>query len=117
MAGTTTSFIDDDPRLTLYGTGAEDYVNDAWGVRGYGGVLSGDALGGKWGEHPQLYGHRLHLSDAVPFVRKGRFTLEHGTGNNCSGSYRSVAYWYMNPASARTRVEERHWEEIRDNVP
>lgn len=109
-------FIDDDPSLTLYGTGAEDYVNDAWGIRGYSGPLSGDDLEGEWGRDPRFFGYRLHLSDSAPFYRKGRFTLEHGTGNNCSGRYRSVAYWYMDPASMRTRIEERRWEEIRNGV-
>jgi hypothetical protein len=106
-------FIDEDPRLTMYGTGTEDYVNDAWGIRGYGGPLSGDAIAGKWGVDPQLFGYRLHVPDCVPFVRKGRFTLEHGTGNNCSGLYRSVAYWYMAPAANRVRIEEARWEAIR----
>jgi hypothetical protein len=46
-------------------------------------------------------------------VRKGRFTLEHGTGNNCSGAYRSVAYWYMDPAANRTKAEEARWEALR----
>lgn len=108
-------FIDDDPALTHYGTGAEDYVNDAWGIRGYNGPVSGDGIRGEWFKDPQLYGYRLHLLDAVPFLWKARFTLEHGTGNNCSGHYRSVAYWYMEPSSARTRVEERQWEEIRNH--
>ncbi len=107
-------FLDEDTNSTHYGTGAEDYVNDAWGVRGYRGPLSGDALLGAWGIDAQLIGYRLHLSDAIPFARKGRFTLEHGTGNNCSGLYRSIAYWYMSPAAARTRVEERRWEELRN---
>jgi hypothetical protein len=110
-------FVDDDPRLTLYGTGTEDYVNDAWGLRGYGGPLSGDAIEGNWGTDPQLFGYRLHVPDCVPFVRKGRFTLEHGTGNNCSGLYRSVAYWYMAPAANRTRIEEARWEAIRNRTP
>jgi len=109
-------FVDDDPELTHYGTGTEDYVNDAWGIRGYDGPLSGDAIAGEWGLGPQLYGYRLHLSDCIPFVRRGRFTLEHGTGNNCSGLYRSVAYWYMDPATARTRAEERRWDEIRTGL-
>lgn len=107
-------FIDDDPRLTRYGTGAEDYLNDAWGMRAYEGPLSGDALLGTWGTDPQMCGYRLHLPDCVPFVRKGRFTLEHGTGNNCSGLYRSVAYWYMAPSTMRTRIEEARWEAIRN---
>lgn len=106
-------FVDDDPRLTMYGTGAEDYVNDAWGIRGYVGPLSGDAIGGEWGTNVQIYGYRLHVADPVPFIRKGRFTIEHGTGNNCSGHYKSVAYWYMDPSLTRTRIEEIRWEEIR----
>lgn len=106
-------FIDDDARHTHNGTGLEDYLNDAWGMRGYMGPLSGDAVIGEWGDGPQLCGYRLHVSDPIPFTRSGRFTLEHGTGNNCSGHYKSVAYWYMDPARARTRVEERQWEDIR----
>lgn len=105
-------FIDDDPRYSMYGTGAEDYLNDAWGMRRYVGPLSGDALMGEWGVGPQLVGYRLHVMDVVPFIRKGRFTLEHGTGNNCSGTYRSVAYWYQHPDIVRTKAEETHWENI-----
>ncbi|MCC6443160.1 MAG: DUF2961 domain-containing protein [Armatimonadetes bacterium] len=105
-------FLDDDPRLTHYGTGTEDYVNDAWGIRGYTGPLSGDALTGAWGDDPQIFGYRLHGPDAIPFVRRGRFTLEHGTGNNCSGLYRSVAYWYRDPAASRTSAEEARWEAL-----
>lgn len=106
-------FLDDDPRLSHYGTGLEDYVNDAWGIRGYMGPLSGDAVGGEWGTDPQIFGYRLHVPDPIPFVHKGRFTLEHGTGNNCSGLYRSVAYWYMDPSLTRTRHEEWRWNDIR----
>ncbi len=109
-------FIDDDPRLTMYGTGTEDYVNDAWGMHGYVGPLSGDSVTETADLGPQLFGYRLHVPDPVPFTRSGRFTLEHGTGNNCSGLYRSIAYWYMDPATARTRIEERRWEELRTGV-
>jgi hypothetical protein len=105
-------FVDEDPRYTMYGTGTEDYVNDAWGMRRYVGPLSGDALMGEWGVGPQIVGYRLHVPDVVPFIRKGRFTLEHGTGNNCSGLYRSLAYWYQDPSGVRTRAEEAHWESI-----
>jgi hypothetical protein len=107
-------FLDDDPRLTHYGTGTEDYLNDAWGVRGYQGPVSGTGMTGSWGKDIQVFGHRLHLSDPIPFVRRGRFTLEHGTGNNCSGLYRSIAYWYALPTTNRVKVEEARWEEIRN---
>ena len=103
-------FIDDDARLTHYGTGFEDFCNDAWGIRGYSGPFSGDAILGEWNVDPHLVGYRLHIGDPIAFERKGRFTLEHGTGNNCSGLYRSVAYWYMDASYMRTRIEERRWE-------
>jgi len=106
-------FVDDDWRLTMNGTGLEDYMNDAWGIRGYVGPLSGSATTGEGGKDIQIYGYRLHVPDPVPFTRKGRFTIEHGTGNNCSGLYRSVAYWYMDPTRTRTRTEEWRWEALR----
>lgn len=106
-------FIDDDPRLTMYGTGAEDYLNDAWGVRGYAGYLSGTATIGEWGVNLQMCGYRLHVPDPIPFTRSGRFTIEHGTGNNCSGLFKSVAYWYMDPSLTRTRTEEWRWNDLR----
>ena len=106
-------FIDDDPRLTMYGTGAEDYLNDAWGVRGYAGYLSGTATIGEWGNGLQMCGYRLHVPDPIPFTRSGRFTIEHGTGNNCSGVFKSVAYWYMDPSLTRTRTEEWRWNDLR----
>ncbi len=106
-------FIDDDPRLTHYGTGLEDYTNDAWGMSGFSSPFAGDAKGDGGNSDAHLFGYRLHVADPIPFVRKGRFTFEHGTGNNCSGDFRSVAYWYMDPSHSRTRIEERRWEAIR----
>jgi len=78
--------------------------------------LSGDALIGEWRVDPQMCGYRIHAPDPVPFIRHGRFTIEHGTGNNCSGHYKSVAYWYMDPSVMRTRIEEGRWEEIRNGT-
>jgi hypothetical protein len=105
-------FIDDDPRLTMNGTGTEDYVNDAWGIRGYVGPLSGDAVSGETYQGPRIFGYRVHGPDPIAFLRSGKFTLEHGTGNNCSGTYRSIAYWYLDPISARVKIEEGRWEDL-----
>lgn len=106
-------FVDDDPGCSINGTGTEDYLNDAWGMRGYCGPISGDDVARAFGDGPQLFGYRLHLSDSIPFRHTGRFTLEHGTGNNCSGLYRSVAYWYMHPSAANTKREETWWQQTR----
>lgn len=85
-------FVDDDPKRTMWGTGNEDYINDAWGFHPVKGSLSG----GRW-EDSEFYGYRFHVADAIPFRKKLLFTLEHGTSNNCTAEYRSVAYYYMKP--------------------
>ena len=74
----------------MWGTGNEDYVNDAWGFHPVITPLSG----GK--QMPGSFvGYRFHISDCIPFSRKIAFTLEHGSSNNCTGHYRSVAYYYL----------------------
>ena len=83
-------FVDDNPDLTMWGTGNEDYVNDAWGFHPVRGALSG-------GEHfeDSFFGYRFHVSDPIPFQKKLAFTLEHGSSNNCTAVYKSVAYFYL----------------------
>jgi hypothetical protein len=83
-------FVDDDPARTMWGTGNEDYVNDAWGFHKVFDKISG----GKY-ENGVMMGYRFHISDCIPFSKKLRFTLEHGSSNNCTASYRSVAYYYL----------------------
>jgi hypothetical protein len=94
-------FIDDDPRRTMWGTGCEDYVNDAWGYHTNSGLLSG---GTQWPNHT-LFGYRLHVSDPITFNKKLSFTLEHGSSNNCTGRYRSVAYYYLKPAGPNPFID------------
>jgi len=81
-----------DGKLTHNGTGNEDFVNDAWGIHPADKALSGGghlAIGSDG-----YYGYRLFLSDCVPYKKETSFTLEHGSSNNCSGEYESIAYWY-----------------------
>jgi hypothetical protein len=85
-------FVDDDPCRTMWGTGTEDYLNDAWGVHPVVGILSGGRT-----TDGNIFGYRFHLPDAIPFEKKLFFTLERGSSNNCSASYKSVAYYYRNP--------------------
>lgn len=84
------AFVDDDPARTMWGTGNEDYVNDAWGFHEVFDKLSG----GKY-EDNIMMGYRFHISDCIPFSKKLIFTLEHGSSNNCTASYKSVAYYYL----------------------
>jgi len=100
-------FVDDDPRRTMWGTGTEDYLNDAWGIHPCVTPLSGGDSGSSFRkgiEDEILYGYRFHFSDCIPFEKKIAFTLEHGSSNNCSGIYRSVAYYYMKPSGKNIDV-------------
>ncbi|MCG2681275.1 MAG: DUF2961 domain-containing protein [Kiritimatiellae bacterium] len=94
-------FVDDDPHRTMWGTGNEDYVNDAWGIHPVITPLSG----GKNTDRKAFFGYRLHISDCIPFSRKLAFTLEHGSSNNCTGLYRSVAYYYLKSGASNVFID------------
>jgi len=95
-------FVDGDPRRTMWGTGSEDYVNDAWGPHPGFRLFSGDAEA-----KDQWLFYRFHLSDCISFERSLTFTWEHGSSNNCSASYRSVAYYYLSPEGVdRAEVDD-----------
>ena len=91
-------FIDGASLPTINGTGSEDYFNGAWDFGGqpfhypYNGapsIVNPERTGGRW----CLY--RWHLVDPIRFERSLRVTLEHGTANNRSDNYYTVAYWYQ----------------------
>ena len=90
-------FIDHDPMPTIYGTGSEDYFNNAWGFRHpftfpyIGAPLLVKRPDG--GEYTTLY--RFHLSDPVLFATHLRVTMEkwwEKTKRNC---FTCVVFWYQ----------------------
>ncbi len=97
-------FVDGSPNPVTNGTGSEDYYNGAWGFDGkpfhypYNGVpfvVNPFSIGGRW----CLY--RWHLDAPLTFDESIRFTIEHGTGNNRSDDFYSVAYWYQTEPHAK----------------
>jgi len=91
-------FVDGSRKPVTVGTGSEDYYNGAWGFDGqafdypYNGVpyvVNPFSIGGRW----CLY--RWHVDAPLAFEKAIRFTIEHGTGNNRSDDFYSVAYWYQ----------------------
>jgi D-arabinan exo alpha-(1,3)/(1,5)-arabinofuranosidase (non-reducing end) len=91
-------FIDGSPRPVTNGTGSEDYYNGAWGFDGQSfdyefigvpHVVNPYSIGGEW----CLY--RWHLDSLPVFQKSIRMTIEHGTGNDRSDNFYSVAYWYQ----------------------
>jgi hypothetical protein len=91
----------------ILGTGTEDYINDAWGLRVSGGpwygtpVAEGELIGAR------LTGYRWHIPDPVPFTKSLWAGIEHaGWTYNADGTSRSAfeerpdyfssaAFWYQ----------------------
>ena len=100
-------FVDGAEHPQILGTGTEDYVNDAWGLRVSGGpfygtpVAEGELVGAR------LTGYRWHIPDPVPFTKSLWAGIEHaGWTYNADGSNRSgfeerpdyfssAAFWYQ----------------------
>ena len=100
-------YVDGATHPQIYGTGSEDYFNDAWGLRVSYGPWAGTptAEGERVGS--RLTGYRWHVPDPIPFSHSLWAGIEHfGWTANPDGSVRSgfeerpdyfssVAYWYQ----------------------
>jgi hypothetical protein len=100
-------YVDGATHPQIYGTGTEDYINEAWGLRvsysPWAGtpVAEGERVGAR------LTGYRWHVPDPVPFTKSLWAGIEHaGWTYNPDGSIRSgfeerpdyfssAAFWYQ----------------------
>ena len=100
-------YVDGATHPQIYGTGSEDYFNEAWGLRETGGnwtgspVAEGERLGAR------LTGYRWHVPDPIPFSESIWAGIEHyGLTYNPDGTLRnpfeerpdyfsSVTFWYQ----------------------
>jgi hypothetical protein len=92
-------FIDGARQPSIQGTGSEDYFLGAWdfgdqpfSYATYGAPVAGEGhelQGGRWSVY------RFHLAQPIPFTTSFKATIEHGTANNRSDNFSSVAYWYQ----------------------
>jgi hypothetical protein len=100
-------YIDGAKQPQIYGTGTEDYFNDAWDLREASGPWAGTPIAE--GELPgsRFSAYRWHVPDPVPFTHSIWAGIEHsGWTSNPDGSVRSgfeerpddfssVAFWYQ----------------------
>ena len=85
----------------LHGTGSEDYLCHAWGMQSYQHMYCGES----WCEdkdflrahncHGKVSVYRFHVADAIPFEKKIRVSMEHGTANDRKDDWACTAYWYQ----------------------
>jgi hypothetical protein len=97
-------FVDDDPSLSILGTGTEDYYNGAWNFGGqpfaylHNGapfITNFERVGGRY----CLY--RWHLESPIAFRNSIKVSIEHGHANHRSDSYYSTAFWYQGEPHAK----------------
>lgn len=91
-------FVDDDPSLSILGTGTEDYYNGAWNFGGqpfaylHNGapfIANFERVGGRY----CLY--RWHTESPITFQSSIKVTIEHGHANHRSDSFYTTAFWYQ----------------------
>jgi hypothetical protein len=100
-------YVDGAAKPQIYGTGTEDYLSDAWGLRVSTGpwtgtpVAEGELIGAR------LSGYRWHVPDPIPFTKSLWAGIEHaGWTYNDDGKLRSsfeqrpdyfssAAFWYQ----------------------
>lgn len=89
-----------DGRLTMHGTGTEDFYEGGWYfIRGtFTRPLNGNpshVIGGPLCPGADCTGtYRLLLADSIAFGSSLRFGFEHGNRNLLRGLYGATAYWY-----------------------
>jgi hypothetical protein len=100
-------YVDGAAHPQIVGTGTEDYVNEAWGLRVGGGLWSGTPVAEGEQVGARLTGYRWHIPDPIPFTKSLWAGIEHaGWTYNANGSVRSgfeerpdyfssAAFWYQ----------------------
>ena len=100
-------YIDGAKQPQLYGTGSEDYFNDAWGLRDSDGPWTGTPMAEGERLGSRLSAYRWHVPDPIAFKTSLWAGIEHaGWTANEDGSVRSafeerpdyfssVAFWYQ----------------------
>jgi hypothetical protein len=89
-------YVDGEEQPSLHGTGMEDAFSNAWGMYEAQSIFYGcpytetDFVKGSKASF-----YRFNIPDPVPFQKSIKVTIEHGTNNNRSDNFMSVAYWYQ----------------------
>ena len=90
-------FFIDGEKVSISGTGSEDYFLGAWDFGGsaFSYPLYGAPVVGKEEAGSRSSVYRFHLDSPIPFSKSFKATIEHGHGNHRSDNFYSVAYWYQ----------------------
>lgn len=96
-------WIDGERFPSYFGTGTEDYLGDAWGIRRHIRPLQGvTRTGHRTPRRDKNSAYRWHVSDCVNFQESIRFSIENWQFGGVQDTYYStIAYWYAAPGGKR----------------
>lgn len=88
--------IEADNNEGLHGTGTEDYFCYGWGMGQHATLWHGSPVCEGFAEPGQKTSmYRFHILDPIPFNKKFKISIEHGTQNDRADNISSVAFWYQ----------------------
>jgi hypothetical protein len=97
-------WVDGDTFPSWFGTGSEDYFNDAWGMHQHERPYEGcPLLQEPAGHHRKTSMYRWHILDSIPFEKQFTMTIEnyYKHWGRVPSDYSSVTYYYdTKPAGA-----------------
>ncbi len=90
-------FVDGSKLPSIQGTGTEDFFLGAWdfGGKPFAYALFGAPVVGKELQGSRWSVYRFTLASPITFTKSFKATIEHGTADDRSDNYYSVAYWYQ----------------------
>lgn len=106
-------FVDGSKLPSVQGTGSEDFFLGAWdfGGKSFAYQLFGAPVVGKELQGSRWSMYRFMLASPITFTKSIKATIEHGTADDRSDNFYSVAYWYQTqphqPLPALPPVEDR----------
>jgi hypothetical protein len=126
-------FIDGEKRPSLYGTGLEDYFNEAWNMRVHSSLYTGCTIYEPRISDARITAYRWHIPDPVIFHKSLKFQLERTgflveslgeviTSHGRRPDYwSSVSYWYQDtiaePWCEFPEYEKRLFPEVFYHLP
>ena len=96
-------YVDGEKFPSTFGTGSEDYLGDAWGIRYFVNPYHGCPTPGEFGEVRRQSCYRWHIADNIPFSKSFRITIENYSAIEKApipNDYSSMAYWYLAPGGS-----------------
>lgn len=88
-------WIDGEKFPSYFGTGSEDYLGDAWGLRPHIRPVQGATLVRPCGKQSA---YRWHLLDCINFHKSVRFSIENWQFGGFKDTYYGlIGYWYGDP--------------------